>query len=346
MANDISYSSIAEIYSALLHKEYSARELFDYLEKNYTNWKEGTTQDRILGSENDYHNLSVAFSRQNCAPFAAVVATMGVEVYPMSTDLLADVIKYSQLIGDSQSCQRGLELLDSINRKYWNWRTFVFVIDFLKDSLSSAPSIEEYEGNLVKVEEYIAEFKTYIPYEERSFVAEAELYEKQNKHTEMINALQEGINSVKVAPQCCMKLADAYLELGEYEKVYEYAQKGLLAITQDQPTVSIGYLYYLSALAMDAERIKARQEGKHIDKDRIQSILSAYQTADKLFINEGRMDVSYRSTISAKLIMLEMEEGPLEKSNTPQSVETENNSNVDFAGIQRFLEMLEKKKGN
>ena len=59
-----------------------------------------------------------------------------------------------------------------------------------------------------------------------------------------------------------------------------------------------------------------------------------------------RMDVSYRSTISAKLIMLEMEEGPLEKSNTPQSVETENNSNVDFAGIQRFLEMLEKKKGN
>lgn len=55
------------------------------------------------------------------------------------------------------------------------------------------------------------------------------------------------------------------------------------------------------------------------------------------------MDVAYRSTISAKLIMLEMEEGLLEKSDTPQSVETENNPNVDFAAIQRFLEMLEKK---
>ena len=86
--------------------------------------------------------------------------------------------------------------------------------------MSSASSIEQYESNLVKVEKYIKEFKTYIPYEERSFVAEAELYEKQNQHTEMINALQEGINSVRVAPQCCMKLADAYLELGEYEKVW------------------------------------------------------------------------------------------------------------------------------
>lgn len=344
MVNDISYSSIAEIHNALLRREYSARELFDYIKRNYDDYKVGTIKDRISGSEDDYHNLSVEFCQHNCTPFAEAIAIMGVEVYPMSTNLLADAIKYSQLIGDSQGCQTGLGLLDNIDRKYWNWRTFVFVIDFLKNSLSSVSNIEEYEKNLNEAKKYIAEFRNYIPHEERSFVAEAELYEKQNKHAEMIEALKKGISTVRVAPQCCMKLANAYLELGEYEKVYEYAQKGLLAATQDQPTVSIGYLYYLSALAMDAGRIKARQEGKHIDENNIKSILFAYQTADKLFINEGRTDVPYRNTISAKLIMLKMEEGLLKESDLPHSAEIENNLNDDSTGIQQFLEMVKKNR--
>ena len=32
-------------------------------------------------------------------------------------------------------------------------------------------------------------------------------------------------------------------------------------------------------------------------------------TADRLLVNEGRPNVTYRKTINAKLIMLEMEEG-------------------------------------
>ena len=346
MANNISYSSIAEIISALLHKEYSARELFDYIENNYTEWKEGKTQDRILGSENDYHNLSVEFDRQNCTPFAAGIATIGCKFYPMSTDLLADTIKYSQLIGDTECCKRGLELLDKIDRKYWNWRTFTFVIDFLKDTLSSATSMEQFEANLTKAKQYIKDFKTYIPYDERSFVSEAELYEKQNNRNEMIKILEEGIKNVGVAPQCCMKLANAYLELGEYEKVYQYAQKGIIAATQDQPTVSMGYLYYLSALAMDAIRIKAKQEGKSIDTNDIQNILISYQTADKLFINEGRMDVAYRSAIRAKLIILGMESGILEMSEKSQSVQSQKDSKDNMTDFLKLLEVLKNRKEN
>lgn len=346
MANDISYSSIAEIHSALLHREYSARELFDYIETNYNDWKSDAIQDRVLGSENDYHNLSVEFNRQNCTPFAAAVATIGCEFYPMSTDLLADVIRYSQLIGDAESCQHGLELLDRIDRKYWNWRTFTFVIDFLKDSLSSASSMEQFETNLTKAKQYIEDFKNYIPYDERSFVSEAELYGKQNKYTEMIQILEEGIKTVGVAPQCCMNLANAYLELGEYEKVYQYAQKGIIAATQEQPTISVGYLYYLSALAMDAIRIKAKQEGKSIDPNDIQNILISYQIADKLFINEGRMDVAYRSTIRAKLIILGMESGTFEISEKSQSVQSQKNSEDNITDFLKLLEALKNKKEN
>lgn len=309
MNSNISYSSIAEIHSALMRKEYSPRDLYDYIQENYTNWKNRVSMDRIQGSEIDYHNLTVEFSRQNCEPFAAAVATIGVEVYPMSTELLADVIKYSQEIGDSRSCQIGIDNLTKIDRKYWKWRTFVFVIDFLKDSLSSSASIEEFENNLNKAKELIIDFKKYIPHDERAYVAEAELYQNQSDYQSSITSLKNGIENVAVAPQCCMKLADIYLELGEYEHVEEYARKGILAVTQDQPTVSVGYLYYLLALAMDAKRIRAKMVGESINDSEIQTILTAYQTADKLFVNEGRLSVAYRNTIKAKLIIIEMEEG-------------------------------------
>lgn len=309
MNSNISYSSIAEIHNALMRREYSPRDLYDYIQENYSNWKSRISTDRIQGSEIDYHNLTVEFSRQNCEPFAAAVATIGVEVYPMSTELLADVIKYSQEIGDSKSCQIGIDNLTKIDRKYWKWRTFVFVIDFLKDSLSSSASIEEFEGNLNKAEVLIEDFKKYIPHDERAYVAEAELYQNQSDYQRAITSLKEGVEKVAVAPQCCMKLADMYLELGEYDNVEEYARKGILAVTQDQPTVSVGYLYYLLALAMDAKRIRAKMAGESVSDSEIQTILTAYQTADRLFVNEGRRSVAYRNTIKAKLIIIEMEEG-------------------------------------
>lgn len=309
MSIDISYSSIAEIHHALIRKENSPRELYDYIEKNYSEWKAHQAEDRIQGSEGDFHNLTVEFSRQNCVPFAAAVATIGVGFYPMSTDLLADMIKYSQEIGDSKRCRDGLERLKKIDRKYWKWRTFAFAIDYLKDSLSSLPDLDEFKHNLEEAKELIEEFKKYIPYEERSYVAEAELYQNQNDFETAMASLQEGIEKVAVAPQCCMKLADLYLDMGEYEKVGEYAKKGLLATTQEQPTVSIGYLYYLLALSMDAGRIKRRQAGGAVNDSEIQTILTAYRTADKLLVNEGRSTVSYRNTIRAKLIIIEMEEG-------------------------------------
>lgn len=309
MNSNISYSSIAEIHNALMRREYSPRDLYDYIQENYTNWKSCVSTDRIQGSEIDYHNLTVEFSRQNCEPFAAAVATIGVDVYPMSTELLADVIKYSQEIGDSKSCQIGIDNLTKIDRKYWKWRTFVFVIDFLKDSLSSSASIEEFESNLNKAKELIEDFKKFIPHDERAYVAEAELYQNQSDYQRAITSLKEGIEKVAVAPQCCMKLADMYLELGEYDNVEEYARKGTLAVSQDQPTVSVGYLYYLLALAMDAKRIRAKMAGKSVGDSEIQAILAAYQTADRLFVNEGRVSVAYRNTIKAKLIIIEMEEG-------------------------------------
>lgn len=344
MSRDLSYTSIAEIHSALSQREQNPRDLYDYIMECDVN-ESDAEQKTILGSETDYHNLTVEFSRQNCAPYAASVAGLGVKVYPMSTTLLADAIKYYQEIGDSKSCRIGYEKLKSISRKYWTWRTFVFVIDFLKDSLSTSSSIEEFENNLEDAKQFIADFKTYIPHEERSYVAEAELYQNENNYESAINALRDGVKNVGVAPQCCMKLADMYLELGKYSEVETYAKKGLLAAVQDQPTVSVAYLYYLLAMSMDAGRIMKKQSDESVDESRIQEIVTAYQTADRLFKNEGRTSVTYRKTIASKLIMIEMEEGVpadrlFDESKTDSSILDEKDSHISMADLRAFRDML------
>ncbi|MBR0406562.1 MAG: tetratricopeptide repeat protein [Clostridia bacterium] len=317
----LSYSSISEIRNALMRNANNPRELYRYIQDNYNRWiaesdkpEDEKTIELIRGSEIDFHNLTVEFSRQDCEPFAASIALIGVETYPMSTDLIADLIKYSQEIGDIEMCQYGIEKLNTIDRKYWTWRTFVFVIDYLKDSMGSVKSIDTYLTNIEEAKKLIEDFKKYIPHEERAYVAEAELHQNQNEYQDALSALLNGVKNVAVAPQCCMKLADYYLELGEYDEAEKFARKGLLTSVQDQPTVSVGYLYYILALSLDAKRIIARQAGKIMDSSEITDILTAYQTADRLLINEGRTSVSYRKTIEARKIMLEMEEGLSEES--------------------------------
>lgn len=318
------YSSVSEIHNALMRNAYTPRELFDYIKENYEKWSEpksGQMVDLIRGSEGDYHNLSVEFSRKDCEPFAAGVAMIGVSIYPMSTDLLADLIKYSQEIGETAMCKYGVDKLKDIDRQYWTWRTFVFVIDYLKDSMGTMKSIDEFKGNLEEAKNLIEDFKKYIPHEERAYVAEAELNQNQNNYQAALAALLDGVKNVPVAPQCCMKLADYYLELGQYAKAEEYAKKGILMSIQDQPTISVGYLYYILALSQDAKRIIARQEGKSMDSSEIIAIMTAYETADRLFVNEGRVNVSYRKTIDARKIMLEMEEGVSETEMPGQNSE-------------------------
>ena len=296
------FNSIGEIHNALTNGEIRPEEAYQYIDEYNKD---------VPGSETDYHNLGVEFSRQNCEKFAAAVSLIGLETYPMSPDLLADAIKYSQEIGDVASCQTVIEKLKNVDASYWKWRTFVFVIDFLKDSLGYSKDMESFKDNLKLAEKFIEDFKRIIPHEERAYVAEAELYQNQNDYERAITALRNGIETVRVAPQCCMKLADIYMELGKYDEVEKMARKGVLATIQDQPTVSIGYIYYLLAMSMDAQRIIRRdsEDEDRMTEEEIKSIVKAYVTADRLFVNEGREGVSYRRTIRAKRIMIEMEEG-------------------------------------
>lgn len=322
--NAISFHSIKELRAELNGSKYSATEIYDYFTSNY---------EAIQGSETDYHNLSVDFSDFS-ETFSVFVAQVGVKNYPLSADLLADVIKYAQEIGDLDACKKGFLKLQAIDKKYWTWRTFVFVIDFLKDGLSQSKDVSAFEADLKEAWKFIDEFKRWIPYDERAYLAAAEVYQRQNEHDNAIKALLEGTEKCAVAPMCCLKLSDIYMELGRYKDVEKYARKGILAALQEQPSVSVGYLYFLLAMSMDAQRIQAKQTDRPFGKDKIQAIVTAYQTADDLLVNERRLTVSYRSTIQARLIIIEKEEGVSAETKEPSDEEKQ-----DFAN---FLQELAK----
>lgn len=304
------YSSISEAHIGLTRREFTPLEIFTYISQNFHD----SSAEKLSGSENDFHNFSVEFSKQNCDQYAYAIASIGCTIYPLSATLLADKIKYAQDSGKINKAQEGFTLLSNLDKRFWNWRTFVFSIDFLKDGLCYQKDVASHEANLTKAKELVDEFKKAIPHEERAYVADAELYEQKREYDNAIAALQEGIEKVSVAPQCCMKLSDMYLERGKYEDASKYASKGIIAALQEQPSASVAYLFYLKALSLDGIRLIKKSQGCQIDETEATELMNTYFIAEKLFDYEGRSGVAYKKTISARCLILSIEEGiPLRK---------------------------------
>jgi hypothetical protein len=155
--NDTVIQSIRDIHNRLSSFSGDVDSTSDFADKLYRVLID--CNDTILGIDNDYHNLSVEFARKNCTQYALGVAKLGTRRYFFSTTLLADIILYGQQAYALEDCNKAIERLYQIPFKYWEWRSFVFSIDYLKDSLSWTQSIEVYEDNLSKAFELIEEFK-------------------------------------------------------------------------------------------------------------------------------------------------------------------------------------------
>lgn len=73
-------------------------------------------EHQLKGSETSYHNLSVEFARQDSGLFAAQTAEIGTKLYPMSTTLWADQIKYYEEIGDTSKCRDVFDKLKKLTK--------------------------------------------------------------------------------------------------------------------------------------------------------------------------------------------------------------------------------------
>ncbi|WP_336595683.1 hypothetical protein [Bacteroides acidifaciens] len=288
---------------------------------------EADTEGTICGSADDYHNLASEYARKGFYAMAATIAVAGASRYTYNIDLLADIIKYSC---DSQrwnNCKKAYERLCTMNKKLWNWRAFTFSINYLIDRCST----EELLVREVTYNEALAlskEYKESSLQDERAWVAEAELFLMENEVEKAIQTLVDGVAQVGVAPQCCVKLSDIYLKRGEYENVIKYSAIGARATAQEQPSASIAYLYYVSALAKDAliHQAAREQDNGTVDgfcnHDAVNDALIDYEIAEKIFLIKHQS--SYLQTIRARRIILQKKsgivaEGNIEEESTPKS---------------------------
>lgn len=270
----------------------------------------------ICGSADEYHNLLSEYARKGLPSIALEVAKLGIRLYPQNIDLLSDGIKFASETQDWETCQKIYQRLLEIPKDLWNWRAFTFCIDYLKERFSVENDLGRdavYNEALALVEDY----KKLILWDERAWVAEAELYLVKNRVAMAIEALENGVKNIEVAPQCCLKLSDLYLARGEYEKVIKYSAIGARATAQDQPTASTGYFYYISALAKDAlihksalENPDDKGKGFH-NSDTVKDALIDYDIADTIFRNQNR--TPYIGTIWMRKTILMKKSGLEEK---------------------------------
>lgn len=266
------------------------------------------TSGKIFGSAVDYHNLASEFARQDLYKNARIVAVAGAKKYKKDVDLLADIILFGSKSDSLPDCERAFCRLKEIDKSRWSWRAFKFSIDYFKVLIATDQNgrdKEYYSEALTLADEY----KKYLG-DERAWVAVSELYSMFGRTNAAIQELKDGVERVIVSPQCCLKLSDMLLESGDYNGVIKYSAIGIRAAAQEQPSSSVGYLYYLSALAKDAlihqeELESPATEGNGFSNfDRIKNALCDYDIALKLLSNR-----TYTTNIIQRKLILFMKSG-------------------------------------
>lgn len=262
--------------------------------------------NNVTGSSNQYHNLVSSLLRFGNYPATLQVCDYALQKYPFSVDILANAIDAS---GKSGSFTKGLEYLKSaetINKQHWNWRLFVFSIDFYQEYLNTCPR-NQVEHIWQAAMDLAKDFQRNIPMDERSYNEQAELYlfkhDYKNARRTLRNAIFDphgkdviGKPIYLVAAQCCVTyLTDILDDSQDYEEIIKVADKGLQFTTQGQPSARIGYFVYRKALAMDAKCVST---GYIIPPD-ITNALRQYQCAYNLNI-----DTPYVETIKSRFHIL------------------------------------------
>lgn len=265
----------------------------------------------IKGSADDFHNFCVNYAARGDYESACDLLEIGLQQHEQSTDLLADYLQYGIKCGREEECKKCYERLNSIPRGRWTWRSFDFSIDYLKilaSRLTDDKLIEEKKGEMLTLAE---EFQNKLPYDEQPFLAKAEIYEFFDLSEDVATTLEIAIDKLKVSPKCCLKYSDLMLERGCYDEVIATTRRGIVASAQDQETINIGYLFYLSALAKDA---LIHERGEYRDESAVLDVYTDYRIAEAL-LDESR--IAYLQTIRKRTLILEVKSGIVYNAKEP-----------------------------
>ena len=249
--------------------------------------------DDIMDAD-DYHNKACGFARRGEYKQAANVCLKGLKRFPMNVDLLADTVKYSSDSGDMMTAAKYYAILkNSIPFSRWNWRAFTFSIDYL---LGEDPTENEAECRML-----VDNYKKWIPYEEKSCMAESELEMAIGNSERSMEVLVDAIAARANASQCALRLADMQMDRGMYEAVINTANYGIAASAEAQPSINVPYLYYLRALAKDHLIHKKECAHNAISSEEVRAMEKEYRLLIEKFTSKM---IRYKSNIDMRIDML------------------------------------------
>lgn len=249
------------------------RELFEQIESLPALSIDQNDENEDMGAD-DYHNQATEHARHNRYMRAAELCIRGEKKHPGNIDLLADVVKFASDGGDKEVAQEYFKRLYELPRASWNWRAFTFSLDFL---------MERATENEELCRELIAEYRRYLPFEEKSYVAESELEQKLGNHDRSIAILRESIRTLPNAPQSALRLANMQLERGYFEEVIQTTNYAFVASVETQPSINISYMVFVKCLAEDALLHQRLMNGEPVTQVQIDHIRNQYETIQKTF---------------------------------------------------------------
>lgn len=282
-------------------KEYSYEENDEAL---YELVKEILSQEKVVGSIDDFHNLAVDFSRRDDYETACNILEKGLEQFPRAVDLLADYLQNGLNCDRGKLCEEYFDRLMKIPMMRWTWRGFSFGIDYMKslaDNIETEEELMEWKKKMLNLAD---SYYKYFSYSEDTFLVKADVFQYFNDREKEIEILEEALEKIKSCPKCSLRLADIFFDRGEYKRALEYIEKCKYGAVQTQEKINQGYVYYLSGLCKAAN---VHQSSSYENEEMIKDIYTDFSIAERLKMSFS----SYKKVMERQIYILESKSGIL-----------------------------------
>lgn len=236
----------------------------------------------ISGDGDEFHNATVELTRQGFYDYAYSLANVGHSRYPCNTDLLGDLIGYGLHCRPLNELQQWYEKLKKINKRFWTWRAYQFSFDYWMERLPYAENEDEldtWENIIVNIFESFKQNFEFLRDKsdcEKAYMMEFKYYNSKGEEEKAISALKaatEDERTINKCAQCALKLATRYFEMGDYDNSFIYANMAV-EIKEDQPSINLGYTYYILAMSLEWKEKK-----NHSIASNIRQVYNAYFAA-------------------------------------------------------------------
>lgn len=259
---------------------------------------------KVTGSADDYHNIAVAYAKENLKDYACDILEKGLRVFPDSTDLLADYLQYGLSCGKAKECSEYFRRLSDISKALWTWRGFMFSVEYLLESLNLAGFNKPNRSEIFSLAE---DFLKKRPFDEEADFTLAKAHHAYGEEDDERKVLENALKRHSVAAKCALRLADITFERGEYANTIQYAKRAIKNAVQPQHPVKIGYCYLLIALSQISILLEEETDSKATDSEQVkQKVEEIYENAH-IAMNDGELNSALLFNLKRILKIVEMQ---------------------------------------